>query len=633
MAELRELVFVSARGQNSYFAELAAMLRHELDALGVATRESVDELPSLEPGTASVMVAPHEFAALAPAGLRVGSAQMRSTIAICTEQPGTGWHDRGARLASLAAAVFDINRSGVHALRESGISKAEHLQLGYCELIERDLGGERDVDVCFLGGATERRRRLLARYSGELWRHRCHLGFSDNLRPSGSGTPGFLAGGDKLDLLGRSRVLLNIHRGDDPYFEWARILEAIHCGAAVVSERSLNYSPLEPGRHFLAGDIETLHLVVADLLADEDQRLALAAEAIEFIRESIPLRASAERLAESGEDLLRRRAPRIPRRGIQTGPGPREPRLRELLGSLRRPDEEVPLLRRELKRARLEALEQRRRSEALAARVDRGVDPPSIVTVGATPAYEAAEPRVSVIVPLYNQRAFVAEALDSVAAARGPALELIVIDDASSDGSGDVAAEWLDAHPRLPAILMRHPVNRGLPATRNDGVAAARGDYVLPLDSDNELLPNAVELLAAALDRDPEAAFAYGVLVTFSEAGPQGLESYWDWEPERLIADNYLDALALVRRSALEELGGYTTDLRLYGWEDYDLWCRVADRGMRGIKVPEFVARYRLSDVSMISLTNLSDQEAREALAERSPRLFGRERELAAGVS
>jgi hypothetical protein len=100
-----------------------------------------------------------------------------------------------------------------------------------------------------------------------------------------------------------------------------------------------------------------------------------------------------------------------------------------------------------------------------------------------------------------------------------------------------------------------------------------------------------------------------------------------------LIADNYLDALALVRRSALDELGGYTTDLRLYGWEDYDLWCRVADRGMRGVQVPEFVARYRVSPNSMISLTNLSDQEAREALAERSPRLFGRERPVSAGVS
>jgi hypothetical protein len=73
---------------------------------------------------------------------------------------------------------------------------------------------------------------------------------------------------------------------------------------------------------------------------------------------------------------------------------------------------------------------------------------------------------------------------------------------------------------------------------------------------------------------------------------------------------------------ALAELGGYTTDRRLYGWEDYDLWCRVAERGSRTAHVPEIVARYRLAAGSMISLTNLSTREAGEALAERCPKRF-----------
>ena len=227
------------------------------------------------------------------------------------------------------------------------------------------------------------------------------------------------------------------------------------------------------------------------------------------------------------------------------------------------------------------------------------------------------------IVPLYDQAAHVGEALNSVLATEHPGVELIVIDDASTDDSRAVARDWIDGHPSLPATLLHHPVNRGLPATRNDGVSTARGEFVLPLDSDNALLPNAVERLVSALKADGDTAFAYGILAAFDERGPQSLEGFWDWEPERLRTDNYIDALAMVRRSVLEDLGGYATDSRLHGWEDYDLWCRIADRGMRGHHVPEIVARYRVAADSMISLTNLSVSEARDVVAERSPRLFG----------
>ncbi len=171
-------------------------------------------------------------------------------------------------------------------------------------------------------------------------------------------------------------------------------------------------------------------------------------------------------------------------------------------------------------------------------------------------------------------------------------------------------------------LLLRHPVNRGLPAARNAAVAEARGEQVLVLDSDNQLYPHCLERLAEALDADPAADFAYGILEQFDYSGPAGLSGYFGWEPERLVEDNYIDALALIRRSALEALGGYTTDRRLYGWEDYDLWCRIADRGGHAAHVPEILARYRLAPGSMISLTNLSARESREALAERCPTLF-----------
>jgi glycosyltransferase involved in cell wall biosynthesis len=194
---------------------------------------------------------------------------------------------------------------------------------------------------------------------------------------------------------------------------------------------------------------------------------------------------------------------------------------------------------------------------------------------------------VSVITALYNHSGHVAGALDSVAGGSFRDFELIVVDDGSTDGSGDVVRDWLAAHDGLPGVLARHPANRGLPTTRNTALAMARGRYVLVLDADNELYPQCLERLVEALERDPGAAFAYGILEKFDERGGRGLLGVRGWEPERLAVMNYIDALALIRRAHLEEAGGYETDIRLYGWEDYDLWCKFAQRGLHAAHVRE----------------------------------------------
>jgi len=86
---------------------------------------------------------------------------------------------------------------------------------------------------------------------------------------------------------------------------------------------------------------------------------------------------------------------------------------------------------------------------------------------------------------------------------------------------------------------------------------------------------------------------------------------------------NYVDAMALVRTRVLRELGGYATDPRLHGWEDYDLWCGIANRGGRGVSVPEIVGRYRVAQHGMLrSMTQISNADAFSILAERHPALM-----------
>jgi GT2 family glycosyltransferase len=181
---------------------------------------------------------------------------------------------------------------------------------------------------------------------------------------------------------------------------------------------------------------------------------------------------------------------------------------------------------------------------------------------------------------------------------------------------------WIEQHQHRACRVIRHDLNMGLPAARNTGAEEARTDRLLMLDADNELRRTAMPRLMGALDADPAAGFAYGIIERFSADGPEGLVSSFGWDPVRLRRGNYIDACAMVRRQALTELRGYSTDDRLYGWEDYDLWVRMAEAGWHAAFVPEIIARYRVGPSSMIWEANLSTTDAFATLVEHAPRLM-----------
>jgi hypothetical protein len=143
------------------------------------------------------------------------------------------------------------------------------------------------------------------------------------------------------------------------------------------------------------------------------------------------------------------------------------------------------------------------------------------------------------------------------------------------------------------------------------------------LDADNDVYPTAFDRLAAALDADAGAAFAYSLVEAHNEGRPRGLLSASPWDPLRLRRGNYIDAMSMIRRSELLEAGGYTDDIRLHGWEDFDLWCRFAAESKRGLLVPEVLCRYSLSEASMISVTNLDSSDAWNLLRELYPSVLG----------
>jgi glycosyltransferase involved in cell wall biosynthesis len=177
----------------------------------------------------------------------------------------------------------------------------------------------------------------------------------------------------------------------------------------------------------------------------------------------------------------------------------------------------------------------------------------------------------------------------------------------------------------VPARLIGHRSNQGLPYARNTALAAANGEFVFVLDADNEILPGAFAVLLEALLAHPTASLSYGMLEAFNETGSVATMGMWPWQPKRLRNGNYIDAMALVRTEHARSMGGYTTDRRLYGWEDYDLWCRIAEAGGHGVSVQNFVARYRRVATSMVALSNVSQVPAFVALTEHCPQLMAGE--------
>jgi glycosyltransferase involved in cell wall biosynthesis len=229
----------------------------------------------------------------------------------------------------------------------------------------------------------------------------------------------------------------------------------------------------------------------------------------------------------------------------------------------------------------------------------------------------ATDAAITVIVPLYNYADYVGEALQSVAAQTLRALDLIVIDDTSPDDSNDMALLWLQQNAGRfgRATLLRHRTNSGLGFARNSGFAYADTQFVLPLDADNRLHPTACEKLLAALQSN-HAAFAYPAIRSFGMANEIfGTQRY---SVLGLQQGNYIDAMALVRKSAWATAGGY--DNVRYGWEDYDFWCRLAERGHFGISMPEVLADYRVHAKSMLHTTTEVHDHKGDLIADLSNR-------------
>jgi GT2 family glycosyltransferase len=211
--------------------------------------------------------------------------------------------------------------------------------------------------------------------------------------------------------------------------------------------------------------------------------------------------------------------------------------------------------------------------------------------------------QVSIITPCYNGARFVRQTLQSAIAQTRPPLEIIVIDDGSTDESAAIA-ESLG-----PPVRVLRQENRGESVARNRGLAEARGSHVLFLDADDILAPEALAHLAGALDSRPGAIAIMGC--GFFTDDPEALQAsndnhYTRFLPE-ILSTNFGPPLCwLAPVEVIRRVGGFAEDLRWF--EDWDLWWRVGMLEPDLVPVNYVGARYRQHAQSQLATTSLPNR-------------------------
>lgn len=201
-------------------------------------------------------------------------------------------------------------------------------------------------------------------------------------------------------------------------------------------------------------------------------------------------------------------------------------------------------------------------------------------------------PKISVIIPCYNQGHYLAETLHSLTECNPALFEVIIVNDGSTDTYTNAYLKTLQEQ----GYNVIFQDNKGLPVARNVGIMAAKGEYILPLDSDNKIRKEYLTVAISILDINPEIAVVYGNAAFFGEK--EGVWKVGEYNLQKLMLDNYIDACAVIRKNVILEVGLYD-DNGIGGWEDWDLWLRISFANYKFYYVDEVLFDYRILHSSM----------------------------------
>jgi glycosyltransferase involved in cell wall biosynthesis len=190
-------------------------------------------------------------------------------------------------------------------------------------------------------------------------------------------------------------------------------------------------------------------------------------------------------------------------------------------------------------------------------------------------------PFVSVVIPCYNHGGYVEEAIQSILEQTLQDVEIIVVNDGSTEGE---TVRILNSLEQPKTRIIHLPENRGLPAARNAGIREAQGKYTCCLDADDKLHPTYLEKATAMMESNSGISFVGSWTQVFG-----GESRVWyarPFDPAEILYANQFNSLAVFRRTAWERAGGFFEEMR-EGFEDWEFWVRLTGLGYRGHQIPE----------------------------------------------
>lgn len=214
-------------------------------------------------------------------------------------------------------------------------------------------------------------------------------------------------------------------------------------------------------------------------------------------------------------------------------------------------------------------------------------------------------PKISVIIPCYNHGHFIREALESVEQCSDRSLcEIIIVNDGSTDSYTNELMQQLQKE----GYHVINQKNQGLGVTRNNGIRAAAGEYILPLDSDNKIRPEYIYKSIEILDNQPGIAMVYGDAQFFGDKDKRRLVG--DFNLQQLMLENNIDACAVYRKSVWEAVGGYDEKMPAMGFEDWDFWLNLSFNNYKFHYVNEILFDYRILGNSMLRSIDVQRRKA-----------------------
>lgn len=211
-------------------------------------------------------------------------------------------------------------------------------------------------------------------------------------------------------------------------------------------------------------------------------------------------------------------------------------------------------------------------------------------------------PRVSVIIPTYNCKEYVCEAVDSVLNQSFKDFELIIVNDGSTDGTEQVLKKYFEGFPDKIKYIEQE--NKGISVARNIGIRASSGEFIAFLDADDLWLPEKLATQIVVFDTNPNVRFVH--TNTYGFGGPEGtyLNRYWMSREQIKKHSGYIFfelyfrniritvSTVMIRRECLDKVGIYDEYLSLLGCEDRELFLRILWQ-FEAIYVDEPLAKYR----------------------------------------